>query len=299
MTDPRLVHIPEPELEFRYSQSVQYPRDGLYLFGPVDAAAEPRKVRYGVIGTPHSIVCFKEWASQVAHFIPIPEPGRMSKEVSAHHVPFPGFGEAFFSNWPAEPTRIISDITEKELRAAINIKNRHEAIKKAVEIFVDRLVLARKRDEDPPSFWYVVIPEFIYDLGRPLSTVPIADRLAGEVLVTEKQAAKLGIQPTLFGESEEEAEVYKYAKNFRRQLKARLLNDEIVTQIVRETTLAPFRFLKSNGQPKRRVEDPATVAWKLCTASYYKAGGKPWQLAKYATGGLLCRVGIQTAALGK
>jgi hypothetical protein len=214
----------------------------------------------------------------------------MSKEIMAHHVPFPGFSEAFFSIWPTEPARIISDIDETSLRNAINIKNRHEAIKAVVGIFVDRLIAARKRDEDPPSFWYVVIPEFIYELGRPKSVVPVADRIAGTVVVSEKQAADLSVQPTLFGQAEAEAEVYRYAKNFRRQLKARLLADEIVTQIVRETTLAPFRFLKSNGEPKRRVEDPATIAWKLCTASYYKAGGKPWQLANMRPG--VCHVGL-------
>ena len=41
-----------------------------------------------------------------------------------------------------------------------------------VDVFVDRLVDLQRRDEDPPSFWYVVIPEFIYELGRPQSVVP-------------------------------------------------------------------------------------------------------------------------------
>src|SRR5215472_5830153 len=36
--------------------------------------------------------------------------------------------------------------------------------------------------------------------------------------------------------------IYKYATNFRRQLKARLLKEKIVTQIVRETTLTPDEF---------------------------------------------------------
>ena len=35
MTKPRLIHVPEPQLEFRFGQTVDYPRDGLYLFGPV------------------------------------------------------------------------------------------------------------------------------------------------------------------------------------------------------------------------------------------------------------------------
>ena len=65
MSKPRLIHVPEPQLEFRFGQTVDYPRDGLYLFGPVDAAREPRQVRYGVIGTPISLRRFKDDVSEV------------------------------------------------------------------------------------------------------------------------------------------------------------------------------------------------------------------------------------------
>jgi hypothetical protein len=98
------------------------------------------------------------------------------------------------------------------------------------------------------------------------------------------------VQPTLFGDDEREAEVYLYATHFRRQLKARVLKERIVTQIVRETTLAPEEFRRENGMPIRRVEDAATIAWKLGTSAYYKAGGKPWQLADVRPG--VCYVGL-------
>ena len=65
------------------------------------------------------------------------------------------------------------------------------------------------------------------------------ERIAGEVTISQSRARQLQVQPTLFGEDEREAEVYLYATHFRRQLKARLLKERIVTQIVRETTLAP------------------------------------------------------------
>ncbi|WP_202111537.1 hypothetical protein, partial [Escherichia coli] len=143
-----------------------------------------------------------------------------------------------------------------------------------------RLESDKNRHEDPPNFWYVVIPEFVYELGRPKSVVPPAERVPGKVRLTEKAAAAKTAQPNLFGFDGEDVAVYQYAKHFRRQLKARLLKDQIVTQIVRETTLTPHEFLKANQQtPKRRVEDPATLTWKLATSSYYKSGGRPWQLA--------------------
>jgi hypothetical protein len=73
-------------------------------------------------------------------------------------------------------------------------------------------------------------------------------------------------------------------------MKARLLKSKIVTQILRETTLAPEDFTKANGMPLRRLEDPATVAWKLGTGAYYKGGGRPWQLAHVRPG--VCYVGL-------
>src|SRR5260370_34027347 len=144
--------------------------------------------------------------------------------------------------------------------------------------------------ESSSAFWFVVIPEEVYELGRPLSKVPVPERIQGNVRMTRGEALKLEEQHTLFGIEEAEAEVYKYATHFRRQLKARLLNDKLVTQIVRETTLAPADFLKSNGQPKRRVEDPATIAWKLSTGTYYNDGGRPWQLADVRAA--VCYVGL-------
>jgi len=152
------------------------------------------------------------------------------------------------------------------------------------------LIGAASRIEDPPTFWFVVIPEEVYKLSRPLSKVPVQERVQGTVRMTKSEAQKLDEQPTLYDIEEAEAEVYKYATHFRRQLKARLLSDKIVTQIVRETTLSPFDFLKSNGLPKRRVEDAATIAWKLTTGAYYKDGGRPWQLADVRPG--VCYVGL-------
>ncbi len=293
MVRPWVIHLPEPRLEFRFRQTVEYPRDGLYLFGPVDAAGEPRRVRYGVIGTPDSLRRFKEWASLVARFIDVPPRGQTSKQLEPHHVAFPGFSEAFFATWPTEPSRVITDVDEAQLRRLIRIANRHEAIKATVDVFVDQLVADRRRDEDPPDFWYVVIPEFVYAMGRPRSVVPASDRVQGKVTITEQEAADLAVQPRLIGHAQAaaEAEVYRYAKNFRRQLKARLLDQQIVTQIVRETTLTPHEFLRADQKAfQRRVEDPATIAWKLCTTSYYKSGGRPWQLADVRPG--VCYVGL-------
>ena len=291
MTDSlEAILIDEPQLEFGFGQKLTYPRDGLFLFGPVQDSSDPPAVRYGVIGTKEGVRRHRDWAEKVAGFIPIPLPGKRSRSVEPQHIPFPGFAEAFSTPWSSKPHHVIDTIDPDDLASTLRIENRHEAVKNAVSMYVDAMIQAHDRLENPPKLWFVVIPEEVYRLGRPKSVIPKSERILGEISISKKRARKLDVEPTLFGIEDLEAKVYKYATHFRRQLKARLLKERIVTQIVRETTLTPSEFVTENGWPMRRIEDPATVAWKLCTGTYYKAGGKPWQLANVRSG--VCYVGL-------
>ena len=283
-------YIPEPQLKFGFEQKLQYPRDGLYLYGPTSSATPISEIRYGVIGTAQGVQRFQAWSRMVSGFIGIPQPTARSREIQPQHVPFPGFEQAFGAKWNVKPAETISNIDSTRLCTVLKISNRHEAIKSSVDMYVEPLIATQNRLENPPSFWFVVIPEEVYELGRPQSRVGATDQAQGQVMVSARRARYLGSQPTLFGVEEKHAEIYKYATHFRRQLKARLLQDRIVTQIVRETTLAPQDFRTKAGFPRRRLEDPATVAWKLCTGAYYKAGGRPWQLADVRPG--VCYVGL-------
>lgn len=279
--------IEEPLLQFGYEQSLDYPRDGLFLFGPVQGEKQVEMIRYGVIGTHEGVEHFKKWSKTIQGFI-VPPIG--TQDVSAYNIPFPGFEQAFRAKWPHDPHCTLNTISKEKLSRVLRLANRHEAVKSAVDLYVNELVAEHDRNESPPEFWFVVIPEEVYRLGRPQSSVPVRERLLGDVIITEKQAKLLEIQSTLFEDEEEQAVVYKFSKDFRRQLKARLLKHKIVTQLVRETTLNPRAFVSDNGYPLRRVEDPATIAWKLATAAYYKAGGRPWQLANVRPG--VCYVGL-------
>ena len=74
-------YIPEPKLEFAYGQKAEYPRDGLFLFGPCDAEKRPSKTRFGVIGTPEGVKRFAQWSEKMRGFIATPAPGPRSREV--------------------------------------------------------------------------------------------------------------------------------------------------------------------------------------------------------------------------
>jgi hypothetical protein len=286
----RVIYLTEPLLEFGFGQKLTYPRDGLFLFGPCDAGAGLSQTRFGVIGTPEGVRCFNNWSRQMTGLIQPPEPGPRSRAIEPQHVPFPGYAEAFRSEWSLQSSAVIDDLDPVEIDRTLHLGNRHEAIHNTVSMYVSRLIQENNRLESLPAFWFVVVPEIVYQLGRPQSKVPKALRTSGTVTISRKQAEELKVQPSLFSREGEGAEVYEYATDFRRQLKARLLKDRIVTQIVRETTLAPNLFLKETGVPVRRVEHLSTIAWKLGTGAYYKGGGKPWQLADVRDG--VCYVGL-------
>ena len=288
MSNFNLIHINEPLLEFRHGQKLVYPRDGLFLFGPVDNGRPA--INYGVIGTPDGVARFKRWADTITIPVPTPVSVADSVRIDRVHVPFAGFAPTFNTAWPNKPKLTIKTIDRDLLSKRLHIANRYEAIKLAVDMYVEPLIEAAHRAEDLPNFWFIVIPEEVYELGRPLSKVPSAVRTIGKVTMTKAAAMTLENEPSLFAEDEEEANYYKYATHFRRQLKARLLADKIVTQIVRDTTLTPQDFLNKGGFPKRRLEDQSTIAWKLLTGAYYKDGGRPWQLADVRPG--VCYVGL-------
>lgn len=62
MTTLKLIRVAEPRLSFRYGQEAEHPRDGLFLFGPLDDKAHPPQLRYGIIGPVMALARFKAWA---------------------------------------------------------------------------------------------------------------------------------------------------------------------------------------------------------------------------------------------
>ena len=89
-----IKHVPEPRLEFGFEQKLEYPRDGLYLYGPPSSEASVSEIRYGVIGTEQGVQRFLAWSRMVSGFIGIPEPSARSREIEPQHVPFPGFEQS-------------------------------------------------------------------------------------------------------------------------------------------------------------------------------------------------------------
>src|SRR2546425_5296089 len=101
--DDAVTFIPEPKLEFRYSQPALDPRDGLALFGPYDAdkPGHPRNISYGLIGTPEGIQRFLDFSQKLIGPVTPIDPARRTRLWPA----FPGFEAAFECKWPGNATR--------------------------------------------------------------------------------------------------------------------------------------------------------------------------------------------------
>lgn len=282
---PALIPVAEPRLAFHYGQELEHPKDGLFLFGPLDDRAHPTQLRFGVIGTPDCIARFHRWSARIKGSIPSPDPSK------AHRFGWPGFEAAFRCKWPDTPVAELSVDPEK-LSATIRIEDRTEAIYKAVELFERPILEYRSREEAQPAFWFVAIPEEVYLLGRPQSSVPRGERVPSSMPASKNwiRRSSRGGQSLLLPEDRQVAEMQRYAKNFHNQLKAKLLREKVAVQVVRETTLTPEDFKKSNGKPLRGTQDAPTIAWNLCTTAFFKGEGKPWKLASVRKG--VCYIGL-------
>ena len=285
MNESRLDYIPEPKLVFGSGQQLESPKDGLLLFGPERVAKENATLRIGVIGTKAGITFFNEWMCRVKGFVP----GKESS--SAQHRSFLGFNAIYGVGLP---DRAVCEliVTDDEIDKTLMVSDRHVAIFRTVDVFSDRIKRYIDEEEAVVDVWFVVIPERVFLYGRPKSVVPVAMRVESGAHMDKKLAKELISEPSLFVEDNEAAEPYLYEVNFHNQLKARLLErpHRAVVQIVRETVVAPGAFLKSNGKPLRAIQDPATVAWNLCTTAYFKSGRRPWRLARVRD--KVCYVGL-------
>ena len=277
-----LIYFDEPDLCFGQEQKLDFSKDDLLLFGPLDRPQNPTGMRIGVIGTSFGIKLYDNWVKSINAYIPA------SNDDSIHHIPFPGFETIFGAKWPIIPVTKIS-ISEESINNSIRIKDRYQAIYNTVSLYEKEIERYIVEEDAQVDVWFVVIPEDVYRYGRPKSSIPSDISMPSPIMMNAKQAQDLESQWSLFEEDHQHAELYKYELNFHNQLKARLLKTKQVLQVVRETTL----ITKIDNQEipsSRRMQDPASVAWNLCTTAYFKSSGRPWRLANIRD--KVCYVGL-------
>lgn len=279
--------LPEPELLFDYDQTIDDPRDGLTLFGPRRSTIYG--INYGVIGTPAGIERFSRWIKKANEFTAVE---RDSQRLL--WIPFPGFESIFRIPFSDTSIKTLS-IDENILKEILRDGDTYQRVFNTVNLYEQQIVSFYQESDQQLNLWYVISPESVYRECRPKSEVEVPIRKVTKKAINVRkgiaQQSRSG-QGFIFEDMEQDYFAYDFDADFRRQLKARLIMQNVrdPVQIFRESTLTPDDFLNRAGYRERDVEPESQVAWNVFTTSYYKAGGKPWKLASLRDG--VCYLGM-------
>src|SRR6267378_2691484 len=215
----RAIHIDEPRLAFGHDQTADHPKDGLFLFGPVDSNQNPARMDVGVIATSAGLQKYSKWVASIERFIDVPPPNPKRKRNDANTFVWPGFEAVYGAAWPSKPFATCR-IDAGELSRRIFGADRHQAIYSAVGLYEDALRKYLREEDARPAMWFAIVPDEVAKYGRPKSSVPVKLRTPGKRAIGKKAAKSILSGGSMFAEETEAAQVYEYELNFHNQLKA-------------------------------------------------------------------------------
>jgi hypothetical protein len=234
-------HIAEPMLNFGYGIS-ECPRNGISNFNPYDIdIIRPSKVKLGIVGKEESIESVLLWLNNCKGEVE----AKVSKRPKPNLFPaFPGFNaDTAFQAEIVYDSSYVRPIKNSDFEDAANKALSLDAvITKVIELYIQEIRFLSKNKK--PDVILCALPE----------------KFVKDFLKSNEEEE----------EQEDEDSVEELEMDFRRMLKANSMEHNIPIQIVRD------RIIKPTGE----MQDPATIAWNLFTALYYKAGGTPWSLKR-------------------
>lgn len=247
--------IPEPDLEFGDGGLFIDPRVGLMRHGPL----QPKPgdlIRIGVVGTSDTVDGFAGYLNRAMVGIE----GENSK-LGNLHPGFPGLGNDNPFRCKFEvPSQACATILSSDVNEIVGIKRHDEAVKAAVALLIDR---ARTLLEGTSRPEVVVVA-----LPKPL----IEKVVNASGLLRDDHDDEFDDPEDKIGSTE---------LNFRDLFKAKALGLNVPTQIAWPSVWDDkFKLPHKLKGTDRRVQDPATRAWNILNAIFYKAGKVPWRLPK-------------------
>jgi len=269
MNDPELIHIPEPKLTFGYNQKMEDPRDGLTLFGPFSRDKHAGQVNVGIIGPKEQREYIKDYLKKIHQSVI-----NLEKDVARPY--FPGLEAAFdiFINFSAIQE---IDVPRSQIDDYLKYTDGHQRVYHLTDLYAEKLKKYCNEQHELVTVWFVAIPDEIYQYGRPKSQIPRTDNNIKDGL---KKKDRTLDQPFLFDKFNELKKAYEFEINFHNQLKAKLLNEKIVTQLIRESTIAYDSLWEDAVKIGYERQFDTAKAWNISTTLYYKTGGIPWKLGE-------------------
>jgi hypothetical protein len=271
MTEPTLIHIPEPKLTFGFNQKIEDPRDGLTLFGAYSNKSHRGEIRVGIIGAKNQREFVKKYLERLHKPI-------HSETQDIARPYFPGLQSAFGIEVNIENIREI-DIPQGEIEKYLNYVDGHQRVYNLTDLFANKLKKYLNEEHIPVSVWFVAISDEVYQFGKNKSLIPKSKENIKVGL--SKKDRNLALNSNfLFEEMNELKEAYNYEINFHNQLKAKLLSQKVVTQIIKESTIQYQTLWTNEKKIKSQQIFDTAKAWNISTTLYYKTGGLPWKLGE-------------------
>lgn len=252
----KLSHLGEPPLEF--GGGLRHPdiRFGIMDYGPFDAGTEgaPTRIRLGIVGSAETVEGTARWIEACAMGFP----AKASRQPNLF-PPFPGTGpDQTFRCEFVTSDELHRVLPPREIARLVAMPGQREMTRAVVESIANEIAVLHERTIKPHVVLVALPIEIIQRTYNARDVAPTKDE------ATETEAG---------GDLD-----------FRGMLKAACMRLQLPIQLLWPTTFDPAykipRKLKESSD--RRTQDPATIAWNLLTAAYYKAGGLPWRLARDA-----------------
>lgn len=282
-------HIPEPPLSFRGGGLSVDPKTGIELFGPAALDHGPRgSIRVGVIGSGDTIGRVKGWLDSAR--------SRIDAGLNARGKAFDPFLSPSFPGFSADSPfgcdLVFSDrhtvtVTGSQLSRCLSFGTFEARVQAVVEMIAEQLSVLSDRSP-PPDVVICAMPKAVEEAcGRQANDtrrkgrVPKTVRALERRLAEDRKRKQLSFYD-LLGDEEDKClpDLSTSFRSFHNALKAHAMRVKLPTQLVWEST--------TDGS--RRLQDPATVAWNVFTALYFKADNMPWEL-RFSTP-RTCFVGI-------
>ncbi len=245
----------EPPLEFGEGGLHIDVRFGLMRHGPLEPE-RAREVRLGVIGTSETVEGFQQWIDACARGIP----AKTSRQQNLF-VGFPGIGDdnPFRCSFSIDQGAIRA-LPARDIEKVCRITKADDAVLAAVELFLNEVTILSESSVRPDVIICALPVELIEKV--------VNERMEGDADPPRRgrRFGGAGIRGI----------------DFRDMLKAKTIQFGIPLQLVWPTTWSSDarigRVLKKHSV--RAVQDPATRAWNIFTALYYKAGYVPWRMPR-------------------
>ena len=255
--------IDEPELEFLGGKHVDI-RFGLSTFGALDSDTEfsKSKIRLGLVGDQASIDKFVGWVDKCRGGV-----AAKKTKLTTMFPAFPGFGEGKPICDFVCGSQMSRSINKRDLIELTTLDNR-EAI---VHTSVDRYVV-EANDLYENTNCDIVICLVPAELLKPID---------------------MGSEPRFGPRSRKPKESRDHKTVWHDLLKAKSMNARGPVQMVRPATYGgKVHRYRQDGESTKNVEDAASIAWNFFVGLYYKGGGIPWRLTRFASDFSTCFVGI-------